>query len=314
MKTKFNLSSGLLLSLIAIASFIISSCSKDRIEQKSLKEYDSQATNNYLDSKKQAEQEFTVDTSGSGPIIGNQGTTIAGAKNCLMLPNGDTVAFPFTVKLVELYTPKDMIYYRMPTVASDTIMETDGEIRVRAFKNGTELSLMPGCDFAITMPNAAPKNYMRVFYGFNASTYTNWTDIPASLGVTTSVSPVFSTNSTSYSAQIAKLGWVNCGYKRGSSNNHKLTFVSATDNLTNVSIFVYFPGTNAARGGVMQIYNTVSGPIPDGSNVKIVAIASDAGGQLYSFNKTLTVNANENIEVTMAAIADADLTTLLNGL
>lgn len=314
MKTKLKSSSALLLSLIVMTSLIISSCSKDRIEQKSLKEYDSQATNNYLDSKKQEEQEFTVDTSGSGPIVGNQGTTISGAKNCLMLPNGDTVAYPFTVKLIELYTPKDMIYYRMPTVASDTIMETDGEVRIRAFKNNTELTLMLGCDFSITMPNASPKNYMRVFYGFNASTYTNWTDIPASLGVTTSVSPVFSTNSISYLTQIAKLGWVNCGYKRGSNNNHNLTFVSATDNLTGVAIFVYFPGTNPARAGVMQVYNTISGPIPDGSNVKIIAIASDASGQLYSFNKTLTVNANQNMEVTMAATVDADLTALLNGL
>lgn len=306
--------SSLLLLLGVITSFIISSCSKDRIQQKSLKSYDAQATNNYLDSKKQAEQEFTIDSSGTGPIMGIQGTTISGAKNCLMLPNGDTVAYPFIVKLVELYTPKDMIYAQMPTVASDSIMETDGEIRVRAFKNGTELSLMPGCDFSITMPNAAPKNYMRVFYGFNASTYTNWTDVPASLGVTTSVSPVFSTNSTSYLAQIAKLGWVNCGYKRGSSNNHNLTFVSATDDLTGVALFVCFPSSDPARKGVMQVYNTVSGAIPSGSTVKIIAIASDAAGQLYSFNQTLTVTANQNIEVTMAAISDADLTALLNGL
>lgn len=309
-----KVSSVLLFTLSIITSFIISSCSKDRIQPKSLKSYDAQATNNYLDSKKQAEQEFIIDTSGTGPIIGNQGTTISGAKNCLMDSNGDTVAYPFIVKLVELYTPKDMIYAQMPTVASDSIMETDGEIRVRAFKNATELSLMPGCDFAITMPNAAPKNYMRVFYGFNTSTYTNWTDVPASLGVTTSVSPVFSTNATSYLAQIAKLGWVNCGYKRGGSTNYNLTFVSATDDLTGVAIFVYFPSTNPARHGVMQVYNTVSGAIPNGSDVKIIAIASDSGGQLYSFTRTLTVNASQNIDVTMATTSDADLTTLLSSL
>ncbi len=303
-----KLSSALLYSLIVISSLIIYSCSKDRIQAKSLKEYNS--PNNYLDSKKQAEQEFTIDTSGSGPIVGNQGTTIMGAKNCLMLPNGDTVAFPFTVKLVELYTPKDMIYYQMPTVASDTILETYGEIRIRAFKNNTELTLKQGCSFSITMPNAAPKNYMRVFYGFNSSSFVNWTDVPASLGVTTSDSPVFSTNTTGYLAQIAKMGWINCGFKRGSNSNHNLSFASSTDNLTSVAIFIYFPSTKT----VMQVYNIVSGSIPDGSSVKVLAIAVDAGGQLYSFNKTLTVNASDKIEVTMASIADADLTTLLNGL
>ena len=306
--------SGLLLPVMVVIILIISGCSKQRIEQKSVKEYDSQATNNYLDSKKQQEQQFTIDSTGSGPIVGNQGTTIAGTKNCLMFPNGDTVAFPFIIKLVELYTPKDMIYYQMPTVASDTIMETDGEIRVRAYKNGTELMLKPGCDYAITMPNAAPKNYMHVFYGFASSGYTNWTDNPAALGVSTSVNPVFSTNTNYYAAQIAKLGWINCGYKRGSNTNHSLTFASSTDNLANVSIFVYFPTTNPARAGVMQVRNLVSGSIPNGSSVKVIAIGVDASGQLFSFNKTLTVNNNEKIEVTMAAITDADLTTFLNGL
>src|ERR1019366_1199041 len=296
---KLKLTSALSLSLIVITSLINYSCSKDRIAQKSLKEYNS--PNNYLDSKKQAEQTFTIDSTGSGTIVGNQGTTIMGAKNCLMFPNGDTIAFPFIVKLVELYTPKDMIYYQMPTVASDTILETGGEIRVRAFKNGTELVLKSGCSFSITMPNAAPKNYMRVFYGFTNSTYNDWTDTPASS---------FSTNTNNYLAQIAKLGWINCDYKRGSSNNNKLSFVSSTDDIKNVAIFIYFPTTKT----VMQVYNVVSGSIPNGSSVKIVAIGVDAGGNLFSFNKTETVNANEKIEVTMAATTDADLTALLNGL
>jgi hypothetical protein len=305
-----KLSSVLLLSSIAISSIVITSCSKERIQQKSSKEYDAQATNNYLDSKKQDEQEFTVDSTGSGPIVGNQGTTISGAKNCLMKPNGDTVAFPFIVKLVELYTPKDMIYYQMPTVASDTILETDGEIRLRAYKDGVELAIKPGCDYLITMPNAAPKNYMRVFYGFTKSQHIDWTDSPASLGITTSVSPVFSTNSSYYMAQIAKLGWINCGYKRGSTTNHKIAFNSSTDDLSSVAFFIYFPDTKT----VMQVRNMVSGSIPDGSSVKIIAIAVDSGGQLFSFSKSLTVNANEQIDVTMVATTDPALTASLDAL
>ena len=283
-------------------------CSKDRIQSKSLKEYSSPTT--YLDSKKQAEQEFIIDTTGKGPIIGNQGTTIFMGDNCLMFPNGDSVGFPFIVKLVELYTPKDMIYYQMPTVASDAIMETDGEIRLRAFKNGTELVLKPGCLFSIKMPNAAPKNYMRVFYGYTSSNYTDWTDVPASLGITSSPNPIFTYNQNYYLAQIARLGWINCGYNRGSNNNHTLSFVSSTDDLTNVSVFIYFPSTKT----IMQARNAASGSIPDGSNVKIIAIAFDSNGQLCSFNKSLTVNSIENIEVTMTSITDADLTAFLDGM
>jgi hypothetical protein len=305
MKTKNSIKG---LAIIAVSALVFSACKKDRIqdENKTLNSYSS--PNTYLDSKKQAEQEFVIDSSGSGPIVGNQGTTIWGSRQCLMFPNGDTVAFPFTVKLVELYTPKDMIYYQMPTIASDTILESDGEIRLRAFKNGTELVLRPGCSFPIKMPNPAPKNYMRVFYGTNPSTF--WTDNPATLGVSTSFAPVFTTTTGGYLTSIVKLGWVNCDFKHGSSNNHTLTFVSSTDILTNVAIFVYFPATKT----VMQVSNMVSGSIPDGSSVKIVAIAVNGSGQLYSFSQNQTVTANANIQVTMAATTDAALTTLLNGL
>lgn len=307
---KFRLFSTILIA----ASLITGGCSKKRIEEeeKKLNEYNS--PNDYLDSKKQEEQEFIIDTTGPGPIIGKQGTNIWAWKECLMFPNGDSVTFPFTIKLVELYTPKDMIYYQMPTIASDTLLETDGEIRLRAFKNGTELELRPGCSFPILMPNANPENYMRVFYGFNASTYTNWTDNLASLGVSTSVNPVFTDTTTSiatgYYAFIGKPGWINCGYERGGNTNHRLTFTSSTDMLTNVALFAYFPDTRT----VMQIYNTVSGSIPDGSDVKIVAIAVNAGGTLFSFTKDMTVNAGSSVDVTMSETTDAALTAVLDGL
>lgn len=293
----------------AIVGTIFTACKKDRIEEnRTLNEYSS--PNSYLDSKKQEEQEFLITADSGGPIVGNQFTTIWGGRQCLMFPNGDTVGLPYTVKLVELYTPKDMIYYQMPTVASDTILETDGEIRVRAFKDGTELMLVPGCSWAIKMPNSAPKNYMHTFYGFPISNYVNWTDNPASLGVTTSFNPIFTTTTDGYLNSIVKLGWVNCGITRGSSTNHHLSFASTTDNLTNVAIFVYFPATKT----VMQVFGSLSGSIPDGSSVKIVAIAVDGSGTLFSFNQNLTMTSSTAVEVTMAATTDANLTALLNGL
>lgn len=293
----------------AAIGMVFTACKKDRIDEvQSLNEYNS--PNDYLDSKKQDEQEFIITADSGGPIVGNQFTTIWGGRQCLMFPNGDSVALPYTVKLVELYTPKDMIYYQMPTVASDTILETDGEIRVRAFKDGTELVLVPGCSWAIKMPNSAPENYMRAFYGFPVSTYVNWTDNPASLGVTTSFNPIFTTATDGYLNSIVKLGWVNCGITRGSANNHTMTFASTTDNLTNVAIFIYFPATKT----VMQVYNAVSGSIPNGSAVKIVAIAVDANGTLFSFNQNLTMTSSTQAQVTMAATTDAALTALLDGL
>ena len=294
------------LALVTIFFTIILSCSKERISSPPLNSYNS--PNSYLDSKQQAEQEFTIDSSGSGPIIGNQGTKIWTGKQCLMLPSGDSVVWPFKIKLVELYTPKDMIYYRMPTVAGGNILETDGEIRLRAFKGTTELVIKPGaCGVQIEMPNAAPKSYMRVHYGFSTS---DWTDNPATLGITSSLNPVFTATSYGYFNYIAKLGWINCGINAGSSSTSNLTFSSTVDDLTNVAIFVYVSGKKT----VMQVSSLTSGQIPNGSNIKIVAIGLNAAGQLFSFNQKLTITANTPIDVTMAATTDASLTSLLNSL
>ena len=308
---KIKRNSALLPLLVVLFVAISFSCKKDRIEpseEKTLNEYSS--VNNYLDTKKQDEQEFTIDSAGTGPIVGNQNTKIWVDKNCLMFPNGDSVNYPYTVKLVELYTPKDMIYYQMPTVSSSSLLETDGEIRLRAFKDGQELVIRPNCGVIIEMPNVAPKNYMRVFYGFETNAHPDWTDNPAILGITTSNNPVFTATSYGYSATIARLGWINCGFGIGNSTGHTLSFTSSVDNLTNVGIFIYFPSSKT----VMQVYNTVSGTIPDGSSVKIVGIAINSSGQLYSFSNNMSVSAAATIDVVLSTISDADLTALLDSL
>jgi len=305
-KVSIKLAAKIFLASIIISSIVIG-CKKDRIEV--LNTYS--PVNTYLDTKKQTEQEFIIDSSGTGPIVGNQGTKIIIGKQCLKFPNGDSVTWPFTVKLVELYTPKDMIYYQQATVASTGILNTDGEIRLRAFKNGTELLLKPDpCMAAIEMPNQAPQAGMSVHYGFGALSSADWTDVPATLGVTTSLSPAFTTTPYGYAASIAILGWINCGSDAGTTPTSTLAFDSKVDDLTNVGIFIYFPSTKT----VMQAYNKASLQIPNGSSVKIVAIAVDGSGNLFSFTDTKTVNSSSTIDITMVATTDAALTTVLDGL
>jgi len=305
MKTRNNIPNLLIILMIGSSLFYIG-CSKDRIEPRQMNKYNS--PNSYLDSKKEQEQDFIITADSGGTIIGNQGTKLYGSRQCLMMPNGDTVALPFTIKLVELYTPKQMIYYQMPTVAGGTILRTDGEIRYRAFKNSTELLLKPDpCLAAIEMPNSSPQSGMRVFYGYNTN---DWTDNPATLGVTTSQSGNFTTNSYGYAASIAKLGWINCGKLAGSSSNSTLSFSSQVDDLTNVAIFIYLPATKT----VMQVQNLNSTAIPNGSSAKIVCIAVDASNTLFSYTQNLTVNANTSIDVTMSATTDAALTSVLSAL
>ena len=298
---KLTLFFALSIAILTTTALITYSCKKDRIqppeEEDVLNAYN--PINSYLDSKKQQEQEFVITGPANDTIIGNQGTKIYGSKQCLRYPNGDTIDYPFSIYLVELYTPKDMIYWQMPTIAAGNILETDGEIRVRAVANGQELVLQGSCPYGFEMPNASPQSNMKVYLGTDNGSFVDWTDS----GVP------FTTTAYGYLGYTNTLGWANCD-KLGASGSHTLSFTSSVDDLTNVGIFIYIPSTRT----VMQVYNMVSGLIPNGETVKIVLMAQDASGQLFSYTETRTVNASASIDITLSQTTDAALTAYLDGL
>jgi len=294
-----------LITTLLIVTFIIStvlintSCKKDRIEtpeEETLNEYNS--VNQYLDTKKQNEQDFEITGPSNDTLTGNQGTRVYGGKNCLVDANGDTIDYPFSIHLVELYTPKDMIYWQMPTVASGNILQTDGEIRIRATKNNQELFL--SCPFGFEMPNASPNSSMIIFTGADNGSFIDWSNTGTS----------FTLTSYGYLGSTSSFGWLNADIQVGTGSGNTLSFTSQVDNLANVGIFIYIPATKT----VMQVYNTVSGLIPNGSSVKIVMMAQDASGNLFSYTETRTVNSSATIDMSLSQTTDAALTTYLNGL
>lgn len=296
---KLNLFTSLLIiTAITTTAVVNSSCKKDRIEPPVEEELNSYSSiNSYMDSKKQQEQEFIITGPSNDTIIGNQGTKIYGGKNCLMDGNNDTIDYPFSIHLVELYTPKDMIYWQMPTVASGNILETDGEIRIRATKNNQDLYL--SCPYSFEMPNAAPNSNMTIFTGSGGS-IVNWTNTTTPFTIT----------GYGYLGSMSSFGWINADIQVGMGTGSTLTFTSQVDDLTNVGIFVYFPATKT----VMQVYNMVSGLIPNGSSVKIVMLAQDGSSQLFSYTESRTVNNSTSIDVSLSQTTDASLTTYLDNL
>ncbi len=298
------------LFLMSIMGLVViwSACSRDRIEE-DLNEYES--PNTYLDSKKQDEQVFVIDSAGTGPIIGNQGTAIWGGIDCLRLPNGDTIDYPFVVKLVELYSAKDMIYYQMPTVGQGNALESAGEIRLRAEKDGQPLSLAEPCAFKVSMPNLTPQqNYMSVFYGNESVSPVDWRTDLSYWGITVLQSGIFDVDTIGYTAYIEKLGWINADRAVVSSTTRTITFDSEVDDLTNVAMFIYLPETHT----LMQAQNGVVQGIPNGAQAKIIAIAVNGSGTLFHYYDELSVSSNQTVMIEMSAIGDPDLTNILDSL
>src|SRR2546423_1237548 len=126
MKTKKYLLSTIFISIVIAAWF--SACKKDRMVQD-----DYQSMDSFYDQNKEEEQEYTIDSSGTCPLICKKQTKICMSADMFQFTNGSGITYPFTLKVVELYSIKDMLLWRAPSTTGGNILETSAENRVRTF-------------------------------------------------------------------------------------------------------------------------------------------------------------------------------------
>ncbi len=288
----------IILSFISFSVFWSYSCKKDRIESQELEQYSS--IDNYFNQKKQHEQEYQIDSTGQNPLIGEQGTKIWLNKSKLMYQNGDSVYYPYTVKLIELYTIKDMVYYQMPSTSQSTLLTTEGVIRLRAFKNGEELVLRQGAQWPIEMPDTSQLQDMKVYYGSGNPPSMTWTQNGS-----------FTNTSYGYSANISPLGWVACDKPIDMGGTSVINFTSSTADLNTVSIFIYIPELQMLE----KVSGTQSTSLPSGYQAKVFAIAINSSNQLFKFYQEVNIGlANLNLEVTLSQSSDSEIENMLNNL
>jgi len=155
---------------------------------------------------------------------------------------------------------------------------------------------------------------MSVYYGYETNDKPDWTNDLSTFGMNPQVNPYFMPTDTGYVAQVERLGWLACDSVAGDNTGAKLSFVSSTDELENVGIFIYIPETKT----VMQVYDLTSAYIPTGSSFKIICkiicIGLHINGNLYHYYQEIDVNSDNEIEVEMQEISDPDLTILLENL
>lgn len=297
-----------LFAVLALFTAALTNCSKDRI-QPPLNTYGS--LNQFYNDHKQPEQEYTITQDGQCPLIAQNGLKLCLGRQQLTMQNGDSVQLPYSIKIIELYTARDMILYNMPTVSGGNLLVTGGEIRVRAFKGTEQLLLRNGVSYWAQVPATNPTPSMDIFYGQDNGNFVDW--IPDSL-VTGSGGPSLlsiDSSNTYYDLTLPVLDWINCDYFYSyPGQTTQVSFTSATDDLTNVAKFLWFPNINS----LMQVYGNTSGNVPVGETVKIVCFAMDGSGNMHSFYQQITIGNNQSVDVTLSPTSENDLLTLLDNL
>ena len=285
----------IILAAACIAVLFFNACKKDRVPQDDFQNMDS-----FYDDNKEAEQEYVIDTPGTCPLTCLHGTRICVAADMFQLSDGTPISYPFILKVVELYTIKDMLLWRLPSVSGGNVLETSAAIRVRTFKDGNELVLKPGRTYLMETANMSSVNNNMVAY------YSNGGDWALATNSLTSV-----TDSASfYRLMVEQMGFVSAARVHSSSSTTTVTLTVPGTNTQNIQSYMSFTGFK----GLVRVQNLVSGPVPLGESVKFVAFAKKQTNDYVLHEQTFSISSSQQVSLNMQVTTMANLLGVLAGL
>lgn len=287
----------ILIFLIVLSQLVFTSCNDDRLNE----EAEFQPMDEFFSNNKPKEQEFVITSDdGNAPIIGANGTELWGGRDLLMYPNGDTVPLPYTLKLIELYTYKDMVLYKFPSTSSGSILETGGDIKVTAYHNGNALVVKNGEKYPVVMATQPTVNGMQPYTGDHPNNeFGNWSYDANDLLVDTG----------KYGLGLASLGWKSPSQSKSVSYTD-ITFKIEGKGGEFIELFLACKDYRA----LLQGSNLVIENAPIGANVTLFAMAKDQDEEFRLHKSTFVVTANMEIELDMKVVSEVALLGELQGL
>lgn len=288
--------------IVLIAScIVIAACSKDRIKHPSFEPMDA-----FFNKHKVEEQEFIITNEDSaGPIIGNQGTKIHVSKRLFKFPNrADVVDFPYTIKLVELYKNKDVVYYQFPTPHANGALNNGGEIRVRAYKNNEELVLKSGSSYLSVFSSAVTEPNMSPFQGTTTSNdkFSAWN--LATDGSTVVVS------SNEYAFTSFLMGWITPAVNAPGAGTGSIDFTVKGAGGAVIELAIIFKNFHCVLTG----NNLKLEGIPVGEPATVMGMAMDQDGKYRLHKSEITTTSSMSIELKMDEISEVNLLSTMDAL
>ncbi|GAB3511327.1 hypothetical protein [Emticicia fontis] len=312
------------INILILSVFLLAiACSKDRtilleeetsptlVEQK---DKFVSPTNSSFDKLGTQPEKKTIKSDNDLPFIGKQGTRVWLYTRDLKFPDGGAITYPFDIELLELFSPKDMILHQMPTVSNGRLLTTAGEVLIKAYKNGQELTVSRINSTQINVPAKSGRidGFMDLFYGEETKAgFINWVQADTSRvpGVGNG-GTIFGQNER-YTIFPSRIGWINCDkFYYFTEAKTAITFTSANPSIDKILIFLYFPDLQS----VMQVYGGISGQVPVGRNVKMIAFAITEDEQYYSFLQETVVQDKQKTEIKLTPTTKEDLMKYLDGL
>jgi hypothetical protein len=287
--------------ILLVSCIIIAACSKDRINHPSFEPMDE-----FFNEHKVEEQEFIINNEDStGPIVGNQGTKIYVSKTLFKYSDrNDPIEFPYTLKLIELYKNKDVIFNQFPTPHVSGALHNGGEIRVRAFKEHEELVLKPSSSYLSVFSSTVTEQNMNSFQGTVTSEdkFDAWN--AASDGSTVAVT------NNEYAFNSFLMGWITPAVNNPGTGTGSIDFTVNGKGGEFIDLAIIFKNFHCVLTG----NNLKLSGIPVGESATVIGMAKDQDGKFRLHKENITTSASQTIELKMDEISEADLLSALEAL
>ena len=268
-------------------------------------------------------QSFTGDAGTGFTIRGEKGTKIVFPANSMVDGNGNPVTGTVTVTLKEVLSKKDVIFSGVMTESNGQLLESGGELLVKAQKDGKDLKVAPDAAIKVEVPKVMNDKDMGLFVlgrrekqpgdngGQQPPQFQN-TWIPAPYAP-------FGNGANSYSFNLPSFTWVNCDRFYSDPNPKTTVTVSPvfTDNnqvgdiqvmlvFRNIQTVITFPFNSSINKFESYPYS-----LPVGLQADLVIIGKDNEGYLQFGTQPITISANLHIDANMHRANQAEVDAFL---
>ena len=204
----------------------------------------------FFDENGVEKQDFVIDATAGGTIVGENGTKINFNANSFVDNNDNPVTGNIDISLKEIFHISEMILSNKPTnalgyLSENTFLLSEGETEVTATQNGEEIFIAPGYTYQISVPSAGGEDFdMLPFFGTTSDEEgIVWqTDNQDTGGIyySEAVAPA------SYIYNAFDTGWSNCDkfYDYPGEKTTNFINLSNSPNTTETVIYLVFKENN----------------------------------------------------------------------
>ena len=273
------------------------------------------------------EQNFSGDAETGFTITGEKGIKIKFPPNAFVDGSGTVVTGNVNVMLKEVMSKKDVLLSGVFTEANGQLLESGGELQVKAKKGDTKLfinpALNPDSAIQVEVPKDMNNRDMGLFVqakrdqgqasGGGSGDYQypeTWMPAPYY---------PFGNGPTSYIFNLPDFTWVNCDVFYSNPNPKTTITVSPVfaddNNVTDLQVMLVFKNITTVvtlpYDFGLQQFKSYENSLPVGLEADLVLIGKDSEGYIQFGTQPVTISANLHVDATMHRSSQAEVDAFL---